>query len=166
MIHNVIIRSYLKSDRNECLKLFDLNCPRFFSRNERSSMELWLNGQDKGTITYKSSMADFYYVALHNYEVVGCEGFYIVSNQPAARLTWSVINPENQSQGLGTKLVSHCINQIESLFPSYRIELDTSQHTFAFFEKFGFQKTQITENGYGPGLHRYDMIKNAQTTIS
>ncbi len=38
------------------------------------------------------------------------------------------------------------------------IQLDTSQHTYRFFERFGFNVKQISKNGYGEGLDRYDMI--------
>ena len=31
--------------------------------------------------------------------------------------------------------------------------------TFEFYEKFGFSVTKITEDGYYPGLDKYDMIK-------
>ncbi|SVC90586.1 uncharacterized protein METZ01_LOCUS343440, partial [marine metagenome] len=38
------------------------------------------------------------------------------------------------------------------------IHLDTSQHTYRFFEKFGFIVKQISKNGYGERLDKYDMI--------
>ena len=33
-----------------------------------------------------------------------------------------------------------------------------SQHTYRFFEKFGFIVKQISKNGFGEGLDKYDMI--------
>ena len=45
------------------------------------------------------------------------------------------------------------------LFPkSNKLFRDTSQHTYRFFEKFGFNVKQISKNGYGVGLDRYDMF--------
>ncbi|MCI0343387.1 MAG: tRNA preQ1(34) S-adenosylmethionine ribosyltransferase-isomerase QueA, partial [Planctomycetales bacterium] len=38
-----------------------------------------------------------------------------------------------------------------------RVTLDTSQHTVAFFERFGFRTTRVTRDHYAPGLHRHDM---------
>lgn len=38
-----------------------------------------------------------------------------------------------------------------------RIELDTSQHTQAFYARFGFTVERVVVNGYGPGLDRWDM---------
>jgi [ribosomal protein S18]-alanine N-acetyltransferase len=38
------------------------------------------------------------------------------------------------------------------------IHLDTSQHTYRFFEKSGFSVKKISKNGYGEGLDKYDMI--------
>jgi hypothetical protein len=38
------------------------------------------------------------------------------------------------------------------------VALETSQHTFGFFEREGFVTEQITRDWYAPGLDRYEMI--------
>ena len=38
------------------------------------------------------------------------------------------------------------------------IELNTTQKTFKFYEKFGFDVIKITPNYYAKGLDRYDML--------
>ena len=159
MQKELVIRSYLKFDREACLDMFDQNCPKYFDPSERSGFCKWLDGQDAGRIAYKNSMADFYYVALKNLSVAGCGGFYINAEKPTAHISWTLIHPSFHNNGIGKYLISFCIKQIEKLFPEYLIELETSQHTYLFFEKFGFKTNHITENGYGPGLHRYDMLR-------
>lgn len=158
MNEHAAIRSYLKSDRQECLEIFDKNCPEFFSPDERKGLELWLDVQDSGTITYENSLADFFYVILLNFEVIGCGGFYIEKENRVARITWGMIHPEFHKQGYGKKLLEFGVKQVEYLFPDYKIELGTSQHTFPFFEKLEFETKRITENAYKHGLHRYDMV--------
>ena len=46
-----------------------------------------------------------------------------------------------------------------------QIHLDTSQHTYRFFEKFGFSVNQISKNGYGEGLDKYDMTLNKDSNL-
>ena len=55
-------------------------------------------------------------------------------------------------------LLKYRLNHIKNNYPDTEIHLDTSQHTYRFFEKFGFNVKQISKNGYGVGLDRYDMF--------
>jgi [ribosomal protein S18]-alanine N-acetyltransferase len=151
------IRSYLKTDILDCLEIFDKNCPVFFSEDERSGLETWLDGQDSGTITYESSMADFFYVVLLDYNVVGCGGFYIQKGEAIARITWGMIHPDHQNKGYGRKLLEFGIRQVEYLFPNHTIKLDTSQHSFPFFEKLEFETKRVTKHAYKQGLYKYHM---------
>ncbi|MEZ4737035.1 MAG: hypothetical protein R3E79_58900 [Caldilineaceae bacterium] len=36
--------------------------------------------------------------------------------------------------------------------------LNTSQHSYGFFEKVGFVVESIVENGFAEGLHEYKMV--------
>ena len=38
--------------------------------------------------------------------------------------------------------------------------LHTTQHSAGFFARFGFETQQITQDGYGSGMDRYDMTLN------
>ena len=46
-------------------------------------------------------------------------------------------------------------------YPGLEQRLATSQLTYGFYEKLGFQTTKVTENGFGPGIDRYDMVRSA-----
>lgn len=165
MNNHSAIRSYLKSDRQACLAIFDANCPTYFSPNEREQFVSWLDGQDSGTFTYPNSMADFFYVVLLDFNVIGCGGFYITKDAPVARISWGMIHPDFQHQGYGTKLLMFRMKQIEYLFPNHHMELDTSQHSFPFYEKLEFETKRITHHAYQPGLHRYDMVRYPKVKI-
>ena len=41
-----------------------------------------------------------------------------------------------------------------------KISLDTSQHSYLFYEKFGFKMVDIEHDGYEKGMHKYYMIHN------
>ena len=153
----VSIRPYLAEDRQACLNIFRSNCPKYFDTNEILGLENWLNGQDIGQITYQTSSADFFYVLETNSEIIACGGFYIVKDKPHANMVWGMVDQSHHKKGYGSLLFQHRINQIKILYPNYAIILDTSQHTFSFFEKFGFKTYKITKDAYGLGLDRYDM---------
>ena len=55
-------------------------------------------------------------------------------------------------------MLGYRLNEIKNKYKDIEIHLDTSQHTYRFFEKVGFRVTQISKNGYGEGLDKYDMI--------
>jgi predicted GNAT family N-acyltransferase len=69
-----------------------------------------------------------------------------------------MVNQSHHKKGFGSLLFQHRINQIKILYPNYALVLDTSQHTYSFFEKFGFKIDKISKDAYGLGLDRYDMI--------
>jgi predicted GNAT family N-acyltransferase len=59
---------------------------------------------------------------------------------------------------LGKHLLEHRLNEIKTYYPEFPVVVDASQHTFGFFEKFGFVVAKITENAYAKDLHKYDML--------
>ncbi|MES2381454.1 MAG: GNAT family N-acetyltransferase [Bacteroidota bacterium] len=158
----MLIRQYTPADRLQCIDIFNSNCPTYLDPSEINGLENWLNGLDKGEIVYKNSAADFFYVVEHNNTVIACGGFYIVKDKQQANMTWGMVNNLCHKQGYGKQLFQYRVIQIKKLFPTHSIVLDTSQHTYPFFERFGFTVTNIIPNAYGPGLDRYDMINTGQ----
>jgi len=74
-----------------------------------------------------------------------------------ATMAWGMVANAHHKQGIGEKLLKYRMQQIEAFYPGYEIILDTTQHTYGFFEKQGFVITAIKKNYYGEGLDRYDM---------
>ena len=60
-------------------------------------------------------------------------------------------------KGFGKKLFEYRFEIIKSKYPECHIILDTTQHTYQFFEKLGFSITQIRKDFYDVGLDRFDM---------
>lgn len=158
----MLIRPYTPDDRLSCIAIFNSNCPTYLDPAEINGLENWLNGHDKREIVHKNSAADFFYMIENNDMIIACGGFYIVKDKSQANMTWGMVNNLYHKQGYGKLLFQYRVAQIKKLFPTHSIVLDTSQHTYPFFEQFGFTITNITPNAYGPGLDRFDMINTAQ----
>jgi [ribosomal protein S18]-alanine N-acetyltransferase len=154
------IRQYEINDRKQCLELFKSNTPLFFDPTELPDFEIWLNGQDEGRLAYKQTEVEYFFVAELDNRIVACGGYYIPRAERRANMVWGMVHNEEHRKGVGSKLMEFRIQQIQAFYPNNLISLDTTQHSFQFFEKIGFIITKITNDYYAKGLHRYDMIKN------
>jgi L-amino acid N-acyltransferase YncA len=158
-VSEVTIRSYQPADRSQCLEIFKGNVPRFFTTAEIAEFEVWLNGQDEEHVAYGNVSAQYYFVVESGNKIIGCGGFYIAREEATARMAWGMVANALHKKGVGKKLLEHRINVIGALHPDCSISLDTTQHSFGFFEKLGFITTKITRDFYAPGMDRYDMVK-------
>lgn len=159
----MIIRTYLASDKKQCLSIFDSNYPKFFDPSERNFFENWLNHFDDVKNTYKSptysnAEADFFdVIEIPGYGVIACGGFYIVKNELEARFAWGMVHNDYHHKGYGSVLYKHRQNLIKQQWPKHKITLGTSQHTYSFYAKMGMKVIQNFKDGYGVGIDRYDM---------
>lgn len=152
-----MIRAYEATDRQACLEIFDSNCPQYFDLSERKYIENWLMAQDDGRTTYPNSAEDRFYVLEHERKIVACGGFYLLKDDNAASISWGMVHSSHHKKGFGKALFQYRLDMVRSVRPGAEILLDTSQHTFGFFEKMGMKVKEVTKDGYGTGLDRYDM---------
>jgi len=152
-------RDYKPSDRAACLELFNSNMPKFFDPVELPLYEGWLDALDKGEKVFDKNRAEHYFVAEKDGKIVACGGLCIRAEKDFASMAWGMVDNSLHKQGLGKAFLEFRIKTVGERYPGFGIELDTTQHSFGFFEKFGFRTTKITENSYAPGMHRYDMIR-------
>lgn len=155
----MVIRKYKPSDRFECIEIFKSNMPLFFDPEELLDFEKWLNGKDQGILGYSNTIEEYYYVAELENKIIACGGFYIPKDEKRANMTWGMVDNKLHKKGIGQKLLEYRIKIINAQHPGYQISLDTTQHSYKFFEKMGFTLTKITKDFYVKGMHRYDMIK-------
>lgn len=155
----VHIRSYQSKDREACIAVFTSNIPLYFDENELTGLELWLDARDQGKKKYAENLSEYYYVVEKENRVIGCGGFYVLSGKKEAGMAWGMVEKAHLKHGIGKQLLEFRLNKITELYPGYKIVLDTSQHTFGFFEKYGFVVKKITKDAYADGLDRYDMEK-------
>lgn len=152
-------RSYLPSDRAACIALFKSNMPKYFDPVELPLYEGWLDAQDKGVKAFESDRAEHYFVAELNGNIVACGGISARGEKDAVSMTWGMVDNNLHKQGFGKAFLEFRIMTAEELYPGFEIELDTTQHSYTFFEKYGFSVIKFTEDAYAPGMHRYDMVK-------
>jgi ribosomal-protein-alanine N-acetyltransferase len=155
----VIIRPYNKADKEYCLIAFKSNVPMYFTEEEITDFENFLDRLEMGTEDADSCNTYFYVVVL-NGNVIGCGGFGDRYKDSIISLAWGLIHKDFHKRGLGEQLLLHRLEQIKKNYPSSPVVIDTTQFSFSFFEKYGFVTTKITLDYYTEGMHRYDMSLN------
>jgi len=69
-----------------------------------------------------------------------------------------MVHADFHKQNVGRFLLAERLKQIYTDEGEVLIKIDTSQHSKGFFEKFGFEATNLIENYYAPGIDRVDMV--------
>jgi predicted GNAT family N-acyltransferase len=147
------IRTYQISDKQACLEAFESNVPKYFTQAEIADYDKFL----EMILIKVEANKTFYYVVVFGNEVIGCGGFGDKDNSEIITLAWGLIHQNFHKKGFGKELLVYRLRQIKEEFPNHNVYIDTTQYSFGFFEKFGFETTKITHDFYEMGLHRYDM---------
>ena len=143
------IQPYSKEFLKPCLSLFNSNVPSFFAIGEETLFQKYLARQN----------INYYILFDRHNRLVGCGGYEHEIESKQMTLTWGMIDKRFHNNGYGRCLTDYRIQKITTEYPQLNIVLNTSQYTFEFYQKFGFQITKITKDYYSVGLDRYDMIK-------
>jgi predicted GNAT family N-acyltransferase len=149
----LVIRAYEITDKQACLKAFESNVPKYFTKAEIADFDKFLE-----MIPIKvEANKTFYYVIVFENEVIGCGGFGNKDNSEIITLAWGLIHQNFHKKGYGKELLTFRLAQIKEKFPNQPVYIDTTQYSYGFFMKYGFETTKITNDFYEMGLHRYDM---------
>jgi [ribosomal protein S18]-alanine N-acetyltransferase len=151
------IRPYEMKDRATCIVAFKTNVPLYFTVDEVVDFENFLI-RIENIETDKYYKHTHYYVFLLEDKIIGCGGFGNKENTDNMTLAWGLIDNAFHKKGYGKAFLKYRLEQLKLLYPNTTIVLDTTQHSFSFFEKFGFVTTKITNDFYAKDLHRYDMV--------
>ncbi|HVT72251.1 MAG TPA: GNAT family N-acetyltransferase [Lacunisphaera sp.] len=137
-------RAWEPGDRAACLALFDANCPRYFAANERGDYEAFLDALPVG-----------YEVCLVDGRIAGAYGVLRTDRGPCLR--WILLVPEMQGRGLGRAIMNRAISSAETR-QSGALRIAASHESAPFFARFGAREISRTPDGWGPGMHRVDML--------
>ena len=148
------IEPYKQKYFDNCMNIIESNTPKYISFNEHLNFEKYLSRDNKK-----------YFVLFHYQNLVACGGYELNNSQTKAGLSWGLVHRQHHNQGFGSYLLTYRIKNIKKKHPSINIYLDTSQHTYKFFEKFGFIIVQKLKNGYAEKLDKYDMILKPELNI-
>lgn len=138
-------RPYSASDRQACLAIFEANCPEFFAPNERDDYRRFLDGAP-----------EHYEVFEERDGISGAFGLPGRTGGPQT-LTWILLHPQAQGRGTGSAIMQRALD-IARERRSTLIHIAASHRSAAFFSRFGALETGRREDGWGPGMHRVDMI--------
>ena len=129
----------------KCLQLFNENCPEYFAENEREDYIDFLEGNPSG-----------YFIGVSDDCVVSAFGLIITPESSRTRLSWILVSPKSKGRGVGVKMMNY-VKEKALKNGSSAIDIAASHLSASFFTKFGAEEIKITQNGWGPDMHRVDM---------
>jgi ribosomal protein S18 acetylase RimI-like enzyme len=141
----VTVRDFSTQDADSCLSVFDSNIPKFFVPAEREEFREFL-----------AALPGPYLVIEAEARIVACGG-WAGSGCEEAALCWGMVEGSLHRQGIGRLLTEARLKGIRQSGTISRVLLNTSQHTTAFYERFGFVVVSVVPDGYAPGLDRCEM---------
>lgn len=149
-----MLHPYTSPDRPACLKLFDSNLPHFFAEHERADFAAFLDRVDR-----VGTRPEPYFVLEREGEVVACGGVGYEAFPTLAYLSWGMVRGDLHGAGLGDELTRSRLDWLRHHWPAVtHAKIDTSPHTQGFYTRFGFEATERTPDGFGPGLDRVRMV--------
>jgi len=138
-------QDYQQQHLASCLDLFDLNCPTFFAENERADYVEFLSQNPVG-----------YFVAEVDSCIVAAFGLIGEANSKRARISWIMITPEFQHQGIGSEMMAFVLDLVIKQNVQI-LDIAASHLSAPFFKKHGAVELSNSLHGWGPGMHRVDM---------
>ena len=145
MASEVTFRAYQPADRAACLALFDANCPAYFAANERADY-----------LDFLDAAAGSYELCLLDQVLAGAHGLTPHASGGLA-LRWILLAPDMQGRGLGARIMSRVLDMVRARQVS-QLHIAASHRSAPFFAKFGAHEAARIVDGWGPAMHRVDMI--------
>lgn len=141
-----MIRPYTNTDKSKVMELLRLNTPHYFDPSEEKYFNYYLD--DK---------VEEYFVYEYNSEIIGAGGINYFPVENLARLSWDMIDPRSQGNGIGTKLMQHRIKRLNTNLNVELIVVRTTQLTYKFYEKMGFQLEKVEKDFWSKNFDLYQM---------
>lgn len=145
MTADVTFRPYSRSGRAACLGIFDANCPEFFAPNERDDYAAFLDKDPAG-----------YELCIVNGQVAGAFGLGGTGTRRAG-LSWIMLDPRFQGLGIGSAVMAR-VRALAGAAGLDVVDIAASHKSAPFFARFGAITTGTIRDGWGPGMHRVDMV--------
>ena len=137
-------QKYIASKYEECLELFELNCPAYFAEEERKGYRKFLEHNN-----------DLYLLGYENGSLICCFGI-TEHNEDSCSLSWIMVHPKHHKNGFGNEMMAYFISYAKEKNKKTAM-ISTSQHANSFFKKYGAREIAFIENGLGRGMHKIDM---------
>ncbi len=147
------IRIYEEKDKNQLIELIQLNIPTYFDSSEEEEFVEYLENKKEDYFVIEDKTTN---------QIIGCGGinYFFDEPIPLARISWDIIHPNFQGQGIGKKLLLHRINHIQSKKKIKLIVVRTSQLAYKFYQKVGFELEKVEKDFWAKGFDLYQMKMN------
>jgi len=160
------LQSYSPAFEKDCLAIFESNVPAYFASQERETFRGFLNRQ----------VHPYYYFVVYDEfeQIVACGGMKLEPTNHSAMLRWDMVARDFQKRGVGVFLTLSRLHLLSQNPDVQMVNVYTSQHTYQFYEKFGFILQHVIPNGIVEGMDEYYMelklshekIRELETSIS
>lgn len=128
------------------INLLKLNTPQYFAPIE-----------EKDFIHYLNQEIELYFVVENENAIVACGGCNFSDDKTVGIISWDIVHPEFQGKSIGSRLLNYRINLLKMEYSILSIIVRTSQFTYKFYEKLGFELKEIVENYWAKDFHLYRM---------
>lgn len=137
---------YQPQQLESCLALFDQNCPAYFAPNERDD--------------YRNFLTDGptdYFLGYQRQALLATFGLTPSGDITRGRLSWIQVAPAAHGKGVGRQMMQ-LVTQLAQANGFAELDIAASQHSEAFFNYFGATRVNYVNDGWGPGMHRVNMV--------
>jgi len=149
----ISIRPYSSNDKIAVLQLLNLNTPKYFHKSERKDFEKYLEEE-----------IEDYFVVENNVEIIGAGGINYMAQDKTARISWDMIKPNLQGQGIGKYLMTHRLKYLSTQSEIEIIDVRTTQLSFQFYEKMNFKLFKIEKDFWAEGFDLFQMQQENKST--
>ncbi len=145
-------RTYNPKDQQALVDILLSNCPKYFIESDQSDL-----------IDFLDNYADDNYLVVEAQDqIIGCGGHYTKGNIHG--IAWVMFHNGSLGHRQLLPIADKFFREIESRILAegnfYDIHISTTQLMEKLFNRYDFQTVSVVENGFGQGLHQYDMVKS------
>ena len=149
------LRPYTTLDRAAVIHIFRSNIPKYFGPDEEHGLCNFLD----------DIRAADYFVGEIDGEVIAAGGIALNDDQTVS-LCWGMVRADRLGHGFGREITNYRIRRSREKFGDLPLVISTSQHTRAFYEKFGFSLVDHKPDGFGHGIDICKMRLDMQSTTN
>ena len=142
----MLIRKFEEKDTPQLLDLVKLHVPASFAETEIQDFEDYL----------KFELEHYFVIQIHEM-VVACGGINFKGTADQAWLSWDIVHPDFQSQGLGSALLKHRIDVVKQMSTIHTLWVRTSQTASKFYEIKGFKIIKHVPDFWAEGFDLVEM---------
>ena len=123
----IVFRRFEEADSNQCIELYTLN--------EKGRFPEGVLDQYRKHLAERHS---YYLVGEKEGRVVAFGGVSYYMRENIAMLSYGLVKPEHQSQGIGTSLLLARLSLLRPRPWNYQVFIFAVEKSFAFYRRFGF----------------------------